>query len=488
MGKKEKRVAAQIDASMENDVPESHEKQPKKKRKNREKVKEPQNVAVSLVSEAPTLSIALPGSIIDNAQSLELATRLAGQIARAATIFRIDEVVIFDSKSVPDDASTDILDNDLGENESGTAFLIRILRVCCPHLTPHIIYASMNGVLTGKLFSPVKFAEIGDFKIESFVERCYYCKKRIAQNKEVFMYVEYIDSVLEKDCLPQVGKRNMMNKRMVNDGNSWICINLPKCCTKFLSTASVSYSESMDDEYEKFVRRMTSHEFELKKRFFCNLTEHDRHYYSLAFSVSPHSRPGPIRDYANMGVAFGRPRFGRSTRCVGHNFPVILILAVLHIFSSSFKLKQNGWIGNFALGASYISLPWWAGQALFGTLTPDIIVLTLLYSIAGLGIAIVNDFKSVEGDRKMGLQSSAIPKKVDIIEGMHVISVACGSALSLVVVDRTKHADKLEQLEVYDGVEAIEAPDEKPDIAKNKSIRKQNPEAISCISGKTTPF
>ncbi|KAL6336521.1 hypothetical protein AAG906_022462 [Vitis piasezkii] len=69
------------------------------------------------------------------------------------------------------------------------------------------------------------------------------------------------------------------------------------------------------------------------------------------------------------------------------------------------KLKQNGWIGNFALGASYISLPWWAGQALFGTLNPDIIVLTLLYSIAGLGIAIVNDFKSVEGDRALGLQS-----------------------------------------------------------------------------------
>ncbi|EXB99414.1 Chlorophyll synthase [Morus notabilis] len=47
----------------------------------------------------------------------------------------------------------------------------------------------------------------------------------------------------------------------------------------------------------------------------------------------------------------------------------------------------------------------WAGQALFGTLTPDIVVLTLLYSIAGLGIAIVNDFKSVEGDRALGLQS-----------------------------------------------------------------------------------
>ncbi|OMP08698.1 hypothetical protein COLO4_06205 [Corchorus olitorius] len=45
----------------------------------------------SKADELPTVSIAIAGSIIDNAQSLELATRLASQIARAATIFRIDE-------------------------------------------------------------------------------------------------------------------------------------------------------------------------------------------------------------------------------------------------------------------------------------------------------------------------------------------------------------------------------------------------------------
>jgi chlorophyll/bacteriochlorophyll a synthase len=50
-------------------------------------------------------------------------------------------------------------------------------------------------------------------------------------------------------------------------------------------------------------------------------------------------------------------------------------------------------------------LPWWAGHALFGDLNPTIMVLTLFYSLAGLGIAIVNDFKSVEGDRALGLQS-----------------------------------------------------------------------------------
>lgn len=42
---------------------------------------------------------------------------------------------------------------------------------------------------------------------------------------------------------------------------------------------------------------------------------------------------------------------------------------------------------------------WSYVQALFGNLTLDVIVLTMLYSTAGLGIAIVNDFKSIEGDR-----------------------------------------------------------------------------------------
>ncbi|KAL0606456.1 putative methyltransferase C9orf114 [Plecturocebus cupreus] len=45
-----------------------------------------------------TLSIALPGSILDNAQSPELRTYLAGQIARACAIFCVDEIVVFDEE------------------------------------------------------------------------------------------------------------------------------------------------------------------------------------------------------------------------------------------------------------------------------------------------------------------------------------------------------------------------------------------------------
>jgi chlorophyll/bacteriochlorophyll a synthase len=108
---------------------------------------------------------------------------------------------------------------------------------------------------------------------------------------------------------------------------------------------------------------------------------------------------------AGLAVAWGLDLWA------GHRTPVLLLLAlggsfVSFIYSAPpLKLKQNGWLGNYALGASYIALPWWAGQALFGQLSWTTALLTLVYSLAGLGIAVVNDFKSVEGDRALGLQS-----------------------------------------------------------------------------------
>ncbi|RLM64376.1 hypothetical protein C2845_PM16G22990 [Panicum miliaceum] len=50
-----------------------------------------------------------------------------------------------------------------------------------------------------------------------------------------------------------------------------------------------------------------------------------------------------------------------------------------------------------------------------------------------------------------GQKSSANPKKVDILEGMHVTSVGCGYGLSLIVVDRANIGDRLDKLEIYDG-------------------------------------
>jgi chlorophyll synthase len=108
---------------------------------------------------------------------------------------------------------------------------------------------------------------------------------------------------------------------------------------------------------------------------------------------------------AGIAVAYGLDQWA------GHRFPTLTALAIggsflSYIYSAPpLKLKKNGWLGNYALGASYIALPWWAGHALFGELNATIVVLTLFYSLSGLGIAIVNDFKSVEGDRQLGLNS-----------------------------------------------------------------------------------
>ncbi|KAG5236527.1 methyltransferase C9orf [Salix suchowensis] len=134
MGKKQKRAEAETEAeTVENDKPENeldltNGDSYKKKRRGRMRNKE-RNESDKEAKEIPTVSIAVSGSIINNAQSLELATRLAGQIARAATIFRIDEVVVFDNKSSSEkEDPTVTTDNNLDENESGGAFFTRILR------------------------------------------------------------------------------------------------------------------------------------------------------------------------------------------------------------------------------------------------------------------------------------------------------------------------------------------------------------------------
>lgn len=71
---------------------------------------------------AHTFSVALPSSIIENAQSGELKAMLVGQIARALTIFSIDEVVLYEDKSdAPQSTDSEGLSR-------GLAFFVRNLQ------------------------------------------------------------------------------------------------------------------------------------------------------------------------------------------------------------------------------------------------------------------------------------------------------------------------------------------------------------------------
>ncbi|BDA85208.1 bacteriochlorophyll/chlorophyll a synthase [Aureimonas sp. SA4125] len=72
-----------------------------------------------------------------------------------------------------------------------------------------------------------------------------------------------------------------------------------------------------------------------------------------------------------------------------------------------FRLKRSGWWGPGAVGLCYEGLPWFtaAAAATGGFPGWPIVWLALLYSLGAHGIMTLNDFKSVEGDRQMGLAS-----------------------------------------------------------------------------------
>jgi len=72
------------------------------------------------------------------------------------------------------------------------------------------------------------------------------------------------------------------------------------------------------------------------------------------------------------------------------------------------RLKENGWLGNAACGLSYESLAWITGSAvMMGGVMPasESMVLALLYGVGAHGIMTLNDFKSIAGDRQMGVRS-----------------------------------------------------------------------------------
>ncbi|KAM6984649.1 putative methyltransferase C9orf114 homolog [Aplochiton taeniatus] len=79
-----------------------------------------------------TVSIALPGSVLDNAQSTELRTYLAGQIARACVVFSVDEIVVFDEEG-DDVKSVEGQFNGVGKKGQACIQLARILQYLeCP--------------------------------------------------------------------------------------------------------------------------------------------------------------------------------------------------------------------------------------------------------------------------------------------------------------------------------------------------------------------
>jgi len=107
------------------------------------------------------------------------------------------------------------------------------------------------------------------------------------------------------------------------------------------------------------------------------------------------------------------------------------------------RLKQNGWFGNFACSISYEGLAWITGAALLSsTLSPShpSLMFAALYSIGAHGIMTLNDFKAIDGDKKMGVRSLPVQLGPTL-----AAKVACGIMIfpQLIVVGYLLSVDRV---------------------------------------------
>ena len=106
--------------------------------------------AASSSGRAWTVSLALPGSIVDNAQTQELRSHLVGQVARAATIFNVDEIVVFSSDGASPAAP---------QRTDGSVFMARLLQYLeCPQYLRKAIFPMHPDLRCVGLLAPLDAA------------------------------------------------------------------------------------------------------------------------------------------------------------------------------------------------------------------------------------------------------------------------------------------------------------------------------------------
>ncbi|SDZ48112.1 chlorophyll synthase [Jannaschia faecimaris] len=86
------------------------------------------------------------------------------------------------------------------------------------------------------------------------------------------------------------------------------------------------------------------------------------------------------------------------------------VLAVMGAWAYSvepIRLKRSGIWGPGLVGICYEGLPWFTGAAILVSGAPgwDIVIIATLYALGAHGIMTLNDFKALEGDKVMGINS-----------------------------------------------------------------------------------
>ncbi len=86
---------------------------------------------------------------------------------------------------------------------------------------------------------------------------------------------------------------------------------------------------------------------------------------------------------------------------------VILGIVNAHLYSANpIKLKKRLWWGNIIVAFSYLLYPWLSGEVAYrGEITVHSVVMAFCYAFASTGTMTVNDFKSIEGDMRVGIRT-----------------------------------------------------------------------------------
>jgi len=99
-----------------------------------------------------------------------------------------------------------------------------------------------------------------------------------------------------------------------------------------------------------------------------------------------------------MGMALGPWGFGAT---------VFGVIAAWAYSAEPVRLKRSGIWGPGLVGLCYEGLPWFTGAAVLAAGAPSwpVVIVAALYAIGAHGIMTLNDFKALEGDRQMGVDS-----------------------------------------------------------------------------------
>ena len=121
------------------------------------------------------------------------------------------------------------------------------------------------------------------------------------------------------------------------------------------------------------------------------------------------------------------------------------VLAAWAYSAEPVRLKRSGWWGPGLVGLSYETLPWITGAAVLSAGAPrwEVLVVAVLYGLGAHGIMTLNDFKALEGDRQMGVNSLPVtlgPRRAAQV-ACAVMAVPQAVVIALLTLwDRPAHA------------------------------------------------